>query len=236
MSVRPVRLNATIAWLFIVGAACFIVASVPAFATAAGGPVDSITYFVGSLFFTSASCCQLVQAQSPGTTGVDGAGQNTPTRLRFWHWQPRHRTWSAAAIQLPGTVFFNISTLAALTHNAGAEEVNRYVWRPDLYGSVLFLVSSALGVLAVSGHFWRVDTGSVPWRIAWLNMVGSILFMGSALASYVLPSTDEALSTRLAVGGTLLGAVCFLIGAALMFPAWRQAIGPKTPTHSDRYP
>ena len=47
-------------------------------------------------------------------------------------------------------------------------------------------------------------------------MLGSVLFMASALASYVLPSTDEVLDTRLSVTGTLLGAVCFLVGAALM--------------------
>ena len=55
-------------------------------------------------------------------------------------------------------------------------------------------------------------------------MAGSILFMASALASYILPSTDELVSTRVSVAGTLLGAVCFLIGATLTFPAWRQAL------------
>jgi hypothetical protein len=58
-------------------------------------------------------------------------------------------------------------------------------------------------------------------------MVGSIFFMASALASYVLPSTGELLNSPLAVAGTLLGAVCFLAGAALMFPAWRQALLPQ---------
>jgi hypothetical protein len=43
-------------------------------------------------------------------------------------------------------VFFNISTLAALTHNVRAAEENRYMWRPDLLGSTLFLVASAFGV------------------------------------------------------------------------------------------
>ncbi len=57
-------------------------------------------------------------------------------------------------------------------------------------------------------------------------MLGSVLFMASALASYVLPATDEVLDTRLAVAGTLFGAVCFLVGAALMFPAWRRALEP----------
>jgi hypothetical protein len=61
------------------------------------------------------------------------------------------------------------------------------------------------------------------WRIAWLNMVGSILFMASALASYVLPS-GELVSTRVSVAGTLLGALCFLIGAVLMVPAWRHSV------------
>ena len=55
-------------------------------------------------------------------------------------------------------------------------------------------------------------------------MVGSILFMASALASFVLPSSGELINTRVAVAGTLLGAACFLIGAALMFPAWQPSV------------
>jgi len=61
MTVRPVRLNAAIAWLFIVGSSCFVVGSLPAYATAVGGWADGVTYFVGSIFFTIASYCQLVQ-------------------------------------------------------------------------------------------------------------------------------------------------------------------------------
>jgi hypothetical protein len=224
VTVRPVRLNAVIAWLFILGSACFVLGSVPAYVSAVGGPVDGVTYVVGSVFFTSASFAQLLQAQSPETTGVDEVGQHRPARVRFWTWQPHDRAWLAAATQFPGTLFFNISTVAALTHNATAAEADRYVWRPDLYGSALFLVASAFGILAVSPHVPRLEPASVPWRIAWLNMVGSVLFMASALASYVVPSTDEVLSTRVSVAGTLLGAVCFLVGAALMFPAWRQTL------------
>lgn len=234
MSVRPVRLNAAIAWLFILGAACFVIGSVPAYVSAVGGPVDGITYVVGSVFFTSAAFCQLLQAQSPGTTGVDEVAQHQPAPLRLRPGRFRDRGWLAAASQLPGTVLFNISTVAALTHNAGAQEADRYVWRPDLYGSVLFLVASTFGILAVSGTLLRVNPRSVPWRIAWLNMTGSVLFMASALASYVLPSTDEVLNTRVAVAGTLLGAVCFLVGAALMFPAWRQTLQPTREVSPDR--
>ena len=225
MTVRPARLNAAIALLFMVGSACFVIGSVPAYLNAVGGWVDGITYFVGSVFFTSASYCQLVQAQSPATTGVDTAGQHVPVPAQRWGWLPRDRGWMAAATQFPGTLFFNISTFAALTHNASAAESDRYVWRPDFFGSVLFLVSSAYGILAV-GRFLAWDPASVPWRIAWVNMLGSVLFMASALASYVLPSSDEVVNTRISVAGTLFGAVCFLVGAALMFPAWRQELRP----------
>jgi hypothetical protein len=37
----------------------------------------------------------------------------------------------------------------------------------------------------------------------------------------VLPSTGEFLNIHWADLGTLLGAICFLLGAALMLPAWR---------------
>ena len=63
----------------------------------------------------------------------------------------------------------------------------------------------------------------------WLNMIGSILFMISALASYVLPSTGELINSGLSIIGTLLGALCFLLGAILMFPAWRQALQTTAP-------
>ena len=224
MSVRPARLNAMIAWLFVIGSACFVLGSVPAYVNATGGTVDGLTYFVGSIFFTAASFCQLVQAQSPAMTGVDAAQQARPAQVRFWSWLPHDKNWLAAATQFPGTVFFNISTLAALAHNATAAEENRRVWRPDFFGSTLFLVSSAFAVLAVSNHVLSTQTRSTPQRIAWLNLVGSVLFMCSALASYVLPSTDEVVSTRVSVVGTLLGALCFLVGAILIFPAWRQAL------------
>ena len=71
-----------------------------------------------------------------------------PGPVRWWRWLPHDRNWLAAVTQFPGTLFFNISTLAALVHNATVEQQDRYVWRPDLFGSMLFLVASAFGILA----------------------------------------------------------------------------------------
>jgi len=58
-------------------------------------------------------------------------------------------------------------------------------------------------------------------------MLGSILFMWSAIAAYVLPDGQD-LNSGAAVAGTLFGAACFLIGAALMFPAWHRAVRQPT--------
>jgi hypothetical protein len=180
---RPARLNSAIASLFIVGSACFALGSVPAYADAVGGTADGVTFFVGSIFFTTASFLQLVQAQTPAMTGSDAALLNLPEPVRLWSWLPHDRPW---------------------------------------------LVASAFGILAV-GTFWSWRPWSLPWRIAWVNMIGSVLFMASALASFVLPSTGDVINLWVDVAGTMFGALCFLIGAVLMFPAWTRAVRNADP-------
>lgn len=228
MTVRPAGLNNAIASLFIVGSALFVLGSVPAYVNVVGATADSVTYFAGSIFFTAASFSQLLQAQTPAMTDVDTDSQHQRAPVRLRAWLPHDRNWLAAITQFPGTLFFNVSTLAALAHNATAEQEDRRIWRPDVFGSTLFLLASVFAILAI-GRFLSVRPRSFSWWIAWLNMIGSILFMISALASYVLPSTDELISSRFSIIGTLLGALCFLFGAILMFPAWRQALQIQEP-------
>ena len=224
MRAEPARLNSTIAWLFILGASCFALGTIPAYVRAVGASADAMTFFVGSIFFTSASYCQLLQAQSPGMTGVDERRQHTRIQALPWAWRPRDKNWLAAATQFPGTLFFNISTFVATVNNLTAAEADKHVWRPDVFGSVLFLVASAYAISALGVGFWGLRLRVLPWWIAWLNMLGSVAFMASALASFVLPSTDTLIDIPLANAGTFLGAVCFLVGAALMLPAWRSSV------------
>jgi hypothetical protein len=217
---RPRRLNASVAWLFMVGSSCFALGTVPAYASAVGATADGVTFFVGSLFFTSASLLQLVQAQSPEM--APGAG-NGKGRLVWLAWLPRDRNWQAAATQFPGTLEFNISTLFALAMSLTAAQAHRTVWRPDFIGSVLFLAASTLAILALGEGFLAWRPRSLPWWIAWVNMLGSLAFMASAIASLVIPGTGQAMNAAVASGGTFAGAVCFFVGAALMLPAWRGA-------------
>ena len=232
MRLRPVRLNAAIAWLFMLGSSCFVLGSVPAYVNAMGGVADAVTYFIGSIFFTAASFAQLLQAQSPAMTNVDVDSQYARAPVRRWARLPHDRNWLAAITQFPGTLYFNISTLAALIRNATVKQQDRHVWRPDFFGSTLFLIASVFGILAL-GRFLSLQLRSLPWWIAWLNMIGSILFMFSALASYVLPTTGEYINSSVSVAGTLFGASCFLVGAILMFPAWRQAVRARQPSRPE---
>lgn len=214
-----------------IGAAGFAIGSVGAYATAVGARADAVTFFVASLFFTSASFGQLLQSQSPAMAASGNELDERRQPIRWFAWLPHDRTWLAAAIQFPGTVFFNATTLRGVTTSVSSGQYDAVVWRPDFYGSVLFLVSSAFAVLAL-GRFFSWRPRSDAWRIAWLNMLGSIAFMASAIGAFVLPRTGAEVDLNLADRGTLLGAVCFFIGAALAIPAWsrasRAAAGPVT--------
>lgn len=97
------------------------------------------------------------------------------------------------------------------------------MWVPDFVGSILFLVASWFGIRALGNAEWWM-LSSTPWWIAWLNMVGSVFFMVSAIASDVLPATTSEIDPRWANLGTLLGGICFFTGAALMLPAWEEAM------------
>jgi hypothetical protein len=218
--------------LFMIGSACFALGSVPGYVSLVGVAADGVTFFVGSIFFTSAATLQYLEVVN---TAPAGPG---PGRTRILSWEPRRIDWLATSIQLVGTVFFNISTFRAMLDGFDAGPDDLLSWRPDALGSVCFLVASWLA-FAEAGHrslSWRPhDPG---WVIAALNLAGSIFFGLSALGAYVIPSTGELLDVSLANSGTFLGAICFLVGAALLIPqasreeahtvGTRPAGGPST--------
>jgi len=223
MRSRPRVLNALIAVLFMIGSACFALGTVPAYISAVGGVADAITYFVGSIFFTSASFCQLLQAQSPDMVANPAHENGWRGMLVVRAWLPHDTGWLAAGTQFPGTLAFNISTLFAVSTELTAHQAHQLVWVPDFVGSILFLVSSWFAILAV-GPVLEIESRLITWQVAWLNMIGSIFFMMSAIGSYVLPASSREIDARWATLGTALGALCFFAGAALMFPEWHQEI------------
>lgn len=188
------RATVWIAWLFTIGAGCFAVASIPLLGKVVAAELIGAVYLVGSLFFTSAAA--LVVRGTPPSAG--------------------RADWWAAVIQFAGTVWFNLNTALALERGLTTQEENLRVWTPDFLGSICFIVSSALSWWLVCGGPWCVCTRSQAWRVAALNLAGSLLFMAAAIAAYVVPDTGDPLDSSLANSGTLTGALCFLVGAQLL--------------------
>jgi len=207
--------------LFAIGSLLFALGSAPGYVNAVGALWDTVTYFVGSVFFTSASFLSYREAVDAATKAPNPAGR------RFFVYQPGRIDWWATAVQLAGTVYFNVSTGFAMVTNLSAQAAHRHVWRPDAIGSVCFLVSSALAWYEVChGWFaWRPRAWS--WWIGLANLIGSIAFGISAVAGYVNPVTGQVHNAGRADTQTLIGAVCFLIGAVLLLPErTEQVSGP----------
>jgi YrhK-like protein len=210
-----------IAWLFIIGSALFGLGATPLYADTVGLRVSSLTFFVGSLFFTAAAFLQYREA-------VDGLPAATGShRGRFWVWAPGNIVWLACAVQLAGTLWFNWSTGNALRSNLGVEAEDQRVWRPDALGSIAFLVASVLAFLDASRGVVAGRSKPMDWWIGIVNLLGSIAFGVSAVAAYVLPSGNLR-NAELSNLGTLVGAVCFLVGAILLLVP-RKLDAPSTP-------
>ncbi|MDZ4827726.1 MAG: YrhK family protein [Actinomycetota bacterium] len=203
----PTRLLWWIAVLFIIGSACFALGSMPLYTENVSPRTTGFIFFVGSIFFTSASLCQYLQTVNP-------YGEH---RRRVFVWDTNSPDWVAAVVQFAGTLLFNVTTFHALQTSLDAQEADRLVWAPDALGSVCFLISSYVAFMTMR-H--RVIPGGrdTDWWMATLNLVGSVAFGISAIASLVLPTTDEAVNIRTVNVQTFIGAVCFLVAAYMLIP------------------
>ena len=211
----PGALGWWIAVLFAVGSTCFAVAAVPSLAEAVGTRTDNLVYFVGSIFFTTAGLllyAQVVGADAPGPLGARA-------RLgRLWTFQPHRIDWLAAVVQSVGTLFFNVSTGHALAvAYSSPAAANQGVWRPDALGSVCFLVSSYLSYAEVCHGAARWQPAQLSWWITVGNLVGSVAFGVSAVASKVVADGDLRSASWTTIG-TFVGGLCFLGASILLLP------------------
>jgi hypothetical protein len=184
--------------LFSVGAACFALGALPGYLALVGATADGLTFFVGSIFFTTAAFLQYLEVIAP---------------RRILAFAPRRADWWAVVVQLAGTLFFNVSTFRALSDTLGDSSYDRLVWMPDVYGCICFLVASGVAFAVVGPHPWSWRPQPREWRIAALNLGGSIAFAASGIAAHVVPGTDTVRNSTLVNLGTFVGAVGFLVGA-----------------------
>jgi hypothetical protein len=198
--------------LFAVGSALFALGAVPGYVDVVGARATSITFFVGSLFFTAAGFLQYRES-------VDSGAQVVPHGWRrVFAFRPRQIDWWASIIQLVGTLFFNVSTATSVEKNLSSSTALHHVWRPDALGSACFLVASGLAWFEVCHGWGSWSPRNLSWWITLLNLVGSVAFGVSAVAAYIVPATGQLANVELSNLGTFVGALCFLGGAILLFP------------------
>ena len=201
--------------LFVVGSTCFVLGPVPAYSTTVGAHATAVTFFVGSIFFTVASYLAFLQV-----IRQDGH--------RWFAWEPHAIGYWASLIQLVGTVYFNVTTFAALL-DVPPDTVDRIIWRPDAIGSACFLVASAMAFAEAGHRWWSWRPGERDWHITALNMWGSVFFGFSAVGAYVQPS-GELTNATWSNGGTFVGAVFFLIASVLTMGEGRRSAQPQPVT------
>lgn len=177
----------------------FALATAPGFPGWAGAATADSLCFAGSWFFTTAAGMQLVLSDR---------------QARF--------EWSSAFVQFVGTVLFNLSTGAAVWAHAVTEE-RRYVWVPDVTGSVFFLISGILAMASVGAVAGVLGWRSRAWRAGAVNLTGCVAFGVSAAAAFIRGDGVTA-DEWLANFGTFIGALCFFAAALMIVP--RRASGP----------
>ena len=191
---------------FAIGSLCFFVGPFPGFADLVGDEADSWVFFVGSIFFTTAAGLTLWQTtlRVPGRWSGDAS-------------------WWSAAIQFAGTLFFNRST-----YNATQDDLRRAARAAGLVtGPVRLDRVPGSGLIA-----YRVATSGklLPerrdreWWMSAVNLLGCVLFMISAIAAFIVPSTGTVLdlaasnfTTAAAACVSSSGPYCSTRGA---FSAW----------------
>jgi hypothetical protein len=170
------------ALLFAVGSLCFLIGPFPGYADLVGPGADAVTFFVGSIFFTAGGAMQV-------WLSVHG---------------PRSALW-VAGVQSAGTLFFNVTTFAAMHTALTNPEYDKLVWRPDAFGSICFLVSGVIAYRAAPGR----------WGLPFVNLLGCVFFGISAVAGFVVPEEGSILDLAAANWNTSLGAACFFACAVV---------------------
>ena len=193
---------------FMVGSFLFALGTFPPYSSNVDARLDGVTFFLGSIFFTYAGYLQVVLSLN--------ADPGRPWR-RFGT-APRSVDWWAAAIQSVGTLLFNISTFSALISRLETPQQQHLVWAPDMYGSIAFMIASALAFYTVRRAQPSKGRWTTVWWIAALNLAGSVAFQISAIAAYIDPNGDIR-NLPVANLGTFLGAVGFFVAAWMSLPA-----------------
>ena len=221
----PSRLTWWVAVLFTIGSALFSVGGYgitfpddsPEILTA-GMNLDWI-FFIGSIFFTSAAFCQLLESINAGDSEGLYTGENIPSTFQWVAFHPNRIGYMASLVQFIGTIMFNFNTGNAFISDLNWIQQDILIWMPNIIGCICFLIASRLAFMEICHGYWGWQPGNIEWWITVLNLLGSIGFMISALYALAVPPGDSSATfSWLSALFTFQGGVCFLIASYLLLP------------------
>lgn len=214
--------NAVAATAFVIGGSLFAAGAALAQA-GVEATVCATVYLVGGVFFSIGGYTSVVQVVNEPEGGMEA--ELPEGRWRWWSREPRRLQWLSAVALFAGTLVFAINLVDSFVVGLSPAGEDRLVWGPDMVGCALFLVSGHLAMVGI-GDGWRFWVNrDLGWWIVAVNQVGSILFMVSAVASFVRPSTGDALAIGVANWGTLSGALCFAVAGLMQ--ELEHPLGPR---------
>jgi len=208
------RANRVAAGAFLVGGSLFALGALLAQADIGGPRLAAGVYLVGGVFFSTGGYASVLLAINAPHRRRDGSWAGD--RWRWWGREPTNYDFLAAAVLFSGTLVFAINLVDSLLGDLTAAQEDRLVWSPDVIGCILFLVSGFLAMVDISGSWWRLRGEGLGWWIVFINQVGSVLFMVSAIASFVRADGDM-IAVGIANWGTFTGAACFAIAGFMQF-------------------
>lgn len=178
-----------------------------------------LIFFIGSLFFTAAALCQLLESINVEDSASLFVGEQTLTTFQWVAWYPKRIGYMASLVQLIGTVMFNFNTGNAFISDLNWIQQDILIWLPNIIGCICFLIASRLAFMEVCHGYWGWQPSNIEWWITVFNLLGSIGFMISALYGLAVPPGDSSESFRwLSAFFTFQGGMCFLIASYLLLP------------------
>jgi len=204
---RPVGrwINAISATAFVVGGSLFAIGAGLAQGDVGGPLLPATVFLAGGVFFSTGGYAAVLQI-------INGPHKG---RWRWWSAEPGRLEWLSTVVLFAGTLVFAIGLVDAFIAELTPVQADRLIWSPNMVGCALFLVSGHLAMVEISGTWlpcWRPR--ELGWRIVAVNQLGSVLFMVSAVASFV--HTDGDLTAAgIANWGTLTGALCFAVAGVM---------------------
>ena len=205
--------NAVAASSFVLGGSLFAIGAALAQGDVGGPLLPASVFLAGGVFFSSGGYSSVLLAVNLPHRRRDGTYVASP--WRWWSAEPGRLDWLAAAVLFAGTLVFAVTLVDSFISELTPRQADRLIWSPDMVGCALFLISGHLAMVDICGSWWpwrrRHDLG---WWVVAVNQLGSVLFMVSAVASFVHRDGD-LVAVGIANWGTLLGALCFAVAGVM---------------------